>query len=176
MPADPPIEPRDWIRDIPDFPKPGIVFKDITPMLGNSQAFRAVIDRLAEAFVGRSIDTVAAAEARGFIFGAPLALALGAGFVPIRKPGKLPYATLALEYKLEYGTDRLEMHNDALGPGRRVLLFDDVLATGGTMSACRDLVQQAGAEVIACAFVLELSFLKGRERLGPGEVFSLITY
>jgi adenine phosphoribosyltransferase len=176
MPADPPIEPRDWIRDIPDFPKPGIVFKDITPMLGNSQAFRAVIDRLAEAFVGRSIDTVAAAEARGFIFGAPLALALGAGFVPIRKPGKLPYATLALEYKLEYGTDRLEMHNDALGPGRRVLLLDDVLATGGTMCACRDLVQQTGAEVVACAFVLELSFLKGRERLGTGEVFSLITY
>jgi adenine phosphoribosyltransferase len=176
MPADPPIEPRDWIRDIPDFPKPGIVFKDITPMLGNPQAFRAVIDRLAEAFVGRSIDTVAAAEARGFIFGAPLALALGAGFVPIRKPGKLPYATLALEYQLEYGTDRLEMHNDAIGPGRRVLLLDDVLATGGTMSACRDLVQQAGAEVVACAFVLELSVLKGRERLGPGEVFSLITY
>ena len=176
MPADPPIEPRDWIREIPDFPKPGIVFKDITPMLGNSRVFRAVIDRLAEAFVGRSIDTVAAAEARGFIFGAPLALALGAGFVPIRKPGKLPYATLALEYKLEYGTDRLEMHNDALGPGRRVLLLDDVLATGGTMCACRDLVQQAGAEVVACAFVLELSFLKGRERLGPGEVFSLITY
>lgn len=176
MPADPPIEPRDWIREIPDFPKPGIVFKDITPMLGNSRVFRAVIDRLAEAFVGRSIDTVAAAEARGFIFGAPLALALGAGFVPIRKPGKLPYATLALEYKLEYGTDRLEMHNDAIGPGRRVLLLDDVLATGGTMRACRDLVQQAGAEVVACAFVLELSFLKGRERLGPGEVFSLITY
>lgn len=176
MPADPPIEPRDWIREIPDFPKPGIVFKDITPMLGNSRVFRAVIDRLAEAFVGRSIDTVAAAEARGFIFGAPLALALGAGFVPIRKPGKLPYATLALEYKLEYGTDRLEMHNDAIGPGRRVLLLDDVLATGGTMRACRDLVQQAGAEVVACAFVLELSLLKGRERLGPGEVFSLITY
>ena len=170
------IDPRDWIRDIPDFPKPGVTFKDITPMLAHPDAFRAVIDRLGEAFAGRSIDTVAAAEARGFIFGAPLALALGAGFVPIRKPGKLPYATLALEYQLEYGSDRLEVHTDAMGPGRRVLLLDDVLATGGTMRACCDLVRQAGAEVVACAFVVELSFLQGRARLEPCEVFSLITY
>ncbi len=176
MPFDTRIDPRDWIRDIPDFPKPGINFKDITPMLGHPGAFRVVIDQLCEAFAGRSIDTVAAAEARGFIFGAPLALALGAGFVPIRKPGKLPYATLALEYKLEYGTDRLEMHHDALGPGHRVLLLDDVLATGGTMRACRDLVLQAGADLVACAFVVELSFLNGRERLEPSEVYSLITY
>ena len=167
---------RDWIRDIPDFPKPGVTFKDITPMLAHPEAFRAVVDRLAEAFAGRSIETVAAAEARGFIFGAPLALALGAGFVPIRKPGKLPYATLALEYQLEYGSDRLEVHTDAMGPGRRVLLLDDVLATGGTMRACCDLVRQAGAEVVACAFVVELSSLQGRGRLEPCEVFSLITY
>jgi adenine phosphoribosyltransferase len=176
MTASATIDPRDWIRDIPDFPKPGITFKDITPMLGHPEAFRAVVDRLAEAFAGRSIHAVAAAEARGFIFGAPLALALGAGFVPIRKPGKLPYATIALEYQLEYGSDRLEVHTDALGPDRRVLLLDDVLATGGTMRACCDLVRQTGAEVVACAFVIELSFLQGRARLAPYEVFSLITY
>ncbi len=170
------IDIRDWIRDIPDFPKPGILFKDITPLLSHPEAFRASIDRLAEAFAEQSIDTIAAAEARGFIFGAPLALRLGAGFVPIRKPGKLPYATVSLEYQLEYGTDRLEVHTDAFGPGRRVLLLDDVLATGGTMRACRDLVQQTGAEVVAAAFVIELSFLGGRAKLGPTDVFSLVTY
>jgi adenine phosphoribosyltransferase len=170
------LDPRNWIRDIPDFPKPGILFKDITPLLGEPKAFGAVIDRLAEAFAGRSIDTIAAAEARGFIFGAPLALALGAGFVPIRKPGKLPYATVALEYQLEYGSDRLEIHSDALSKGRRVLLLDDVLATGGTMRACRDLVRQTGAEVVAYAFVVELSFLEGRAKLEPAEIFSVITY
>ncbi len=176
MTASATIDPRDWIRDIPDFPKPGITFKDITPMLGHPGAFQVVVDRLAEAFAGRSIDAVAAAEARGFIFGAPLALALNAGFVPIRKPGKLPYATIATEYQLEYGKDRLEVHTDAMGPGRRVLLIDDVLATGGTMRACGDLVRQTGAEVVACAFVVELGFLHGRARLEPYEVFSLITY
>jgi adenine phosphoribosyltransferase len=170
------LDPRDWIRDVPDFPRPGINFKDITPLLGHPPAFRAVIDGLAGAFADRAIATVAAAEARGFIFGAPLALRLGAGFVPIRKPGKLPYATVALEYQLEYGNDRLEVHTDALGPGQRVLLLDDVLATGGTMRACCDLVRQTGAEVVACAFAVELTFLKGRARLEPFEVFSLISY
>ncbi len=176
MNAPAPTDLRDWIRDVPDFPKPGIVFKDITPLLSHPDAFGTVIDRLVEAFADRGIDTVAAAEARGFIFGAPLALRLNAGFVPIRKPGKLPYATLALEYQLEYGSDRLEVHSDAFGPGRRVLLLDDVLATGGTMRACRDLVQQTGAELVACAFVIELTFLEGRSRLAPADVFSLIAF
>jgi adenine phosphoribosyltransferase len=170
------LDPRDWIREVPDFPKPGILFKDITPLLGNPQAFETVVGQLAQAFADRSIDVVAAAEARGFIFGAPVALRLGAGFVPIRKPGKLPAATVALEYQLEYGSDRLEVHADALAPGRRVLLLDDVLATGGTMRACCELVRQTGAEVVACAFALELTFLNGRARLTPFEVYSLITY
>jgi adenine phosphoribosyltransferase len=170
------IDPRDFIRDIADFPRPGIVFKDITPLLGQPEAFAAVIDQMAAPFLARSIDTVAAAEARGFIFGAPLALRLGSAFVPIRKPGKLPSATVALEYQLEYGTDRLELHADALAAGRRVLLVDDVLATGGTMRACCELVQRTGAEVVACAFALELSFLQGRQRLDPFEVFSVIAY
>jgi adenine phosphoribosyltransferase len=170
------IDLRDYIRDIPDFPKPGILFKDITPLLGNPEAFRHAVDRLAQAFSDQKLDAIAAAEARGFIFGAPLALALNIGFIPIRKPGKLPYATIALEYQLEYGSDRLEVHSDALKPGSRVLLLDDVLATGGTMRACCDLIQQTGAEVAACAFVLELDFLAGRERLVPYEVFSLLRY
>lgn len=171
-----PIKLTDWIRDIPDFPKAGVVFKDITPLLSNPQAFRTAIDRLERQFRGRGIDVIAAAEARGFIFGAPLAMQMGAGFVPIRKPGKLPYATIAMEYQLEYGSDRLEVHTDALSPGHRVLLIDDVLATGGTMRACRDLIQSTGAEVVACAFLIELSFLEGRAKLEPGEVFSLVTY
>jgi adenine phosphoribosyltransferase len=176
MPVPATIDIRDYIRDIPDFPKPGILFKDITPLLAHPGAFRASISRFQEQFVGRGIDVIAAAEARGFIFGAPLAFEMGASFVPIRKPGKLPYATIALEYQLEYGTDRLEVHTDAFGPGHRVLLIDDVLATGGTMRACLDLVRSAGAEVVACAFVIELTFLGGRAKLSPGEVFSLISY
>lgn len=166
----------DFIRDVPDFPKPGILFKDITPLLDHPAAFRATVDRLAERFGGAGVDAVAAAEARGFFFGPPLALRLGVGFVPIRKPNKLPAEKIGLEYALEYGTDRLEVHRDALAPGRRILLLDDVLATGGTMEACGRLVRQAGAEVVAYAFVIELAFLGGRARLGGAEVFSLLTY
>ena len=170
------IDLRDHIRDIPDFPKPGILFKDITPLLANAEAFQATVDRLAEQFEGRGIDAIAAAEARGFLFGTPLALRLKVGFIPIRKPGKLPYSKVGIEYALEYGTDRLEVHSDALEKGKRILLLDDVLATGGTMVACRELVQQSGAVVVACAFVIELGFLGGRARLEPGEVFSLLSY
>ena len=170
------IDLRDYIRDIPNFPKPGVMYKDITPLLASPAAFRSSIEQIQKHFQGRGIDVIAAAEARGFIFGAPLAMQMNAGFVPIRKPGKLPYATIAQEYQLEYGNDRLEVHTDALTKGHRVLLLDDVLATGGTMQACRDLVQSAGAELVACAFVIELSFLGGRARLAPTEVYSLITY
>lgn len=176
MSPGPSIDLRAYIRDIPDFPKPGILFKDITPLLADPSAFRASIDQLASLCEGRSIDVVAAAEARGFLFATPLALALGVGFVPIRKPGKLPYDRIAMQYKLEYGTDQLEMHSDALAPGKRVLLLDDVLATGGTMKACCDLVKQAGAEVVACAFMLELGFLEGRAKLAPYEVLSMLEY
>jgi adenine phosphoribosyltransferase len=170
------IDLRTYLRDIPDFPKPGILFKDITPLLASPEAFQASIDGLAGQFAGRKLDAIAAAEARGFLFAAPLALKLGVGLVPIRKPGKLPYNKVSLEYQLEYGSDRLEMHSDALSPGHRILLIDDVLATGGTMRACCDLVGQTGAEVVACAFVVELLFLHGRKRLEPLEVFSLLQY
>ena len=170
------LDLRDYIRDIPDFPKPGILFKDITPLLAAPGAFGASIEQLAAHYRDQRIDTIAAAEARGFLFGAPLALRLNAGFVPIRKPGKLPHATVALEYQLEYGTDRLEVHTDAFGPGRRVLLLDDVLATGGTMRACVELVRGTGALVVGCAFVLELGFLNGREKLDSVDVFSLLRY
>jgi adenine phosphoribosyltransferase len=170
------IDLRSYIRDIPDFPKPGIQFKDITPLLANPGALRAAVDQMTAPFAGQPINAIAAAEARGFIFAAPMALALGIGFIPIRKPGKLPSSTIAFEYQLEYGTDRLEIHADALRPGQRILLVDDVLATGGTMRACCDLVQQTGAEVVACAFLVELGFLEGRARLAPFEVFSVIQY
>jgi adenine phosphoribosyltransferase len=176
MTANGSIDLHGYIRDVPDFPKPGILFKDITPLLADARAFQATVDRLADHFQGRGIDAIAAAEARGFLFGTPLALRLGVGFIPIRKPGKLPYSKIGIEYALEYGTDRLEVHGDALSTGNRILLLDDVLATGGTMVACRDLVRQTGAEVVACAFVIELKFLGGRAKLEPGEVFSLLSY
>ena len=170
------IDLRNFIRDVPDFPKPGILFKDITPLMASPEAFQATIDVLAERFKDDAINVVAAAEARGFFFGPSLAQRLGVGFVPIRKPGKLPYHKIGTDYALEYGTDRLEIHSDAFSGCRRVLLLDDVLASGGTMVACRDLVRQTGAEVIAFAFVIELAFLGGRAKLEPGEVFSVLTY
>ena len=166
---------RSYIRDIPDFPKKGIVFKDITPLIANAAAFRATIDRFADRFRGR-VDMVLGIESRGFIVGAALAHALGTGLAVARKPGKLPHDTYAASYELEYGTDTLEIHRDALGPEHRVLLIDDLLATGGTASAGLELVQRCGGRVEACAFVIELAFLGGRRRLGGHEVFSLISY
>jgi adenine phosphoribosyltransferase len=170
------LDLKAFIRDIPDFPKPGIVFKDITPLLADPIAFRNAIDRLGVHFDGRPIDAIAAAEARGFLFAAPLALRLHVPLVPLRKPGKLPYRTYSLKYELEYGSAELQMHADGIAEGARVLLVDDVLATGGTMEAGARLVTQAGGKVVACAFLVELSFLKGQEKLREYEVFSLVTY
>lgn len=167
---------REFIRDIPDFPKPGILFRDITPLLANATAFRAAIRSLAAPFRGRGIEVIVAAEARGFIFAAPLAVELGTGFVPIRKPGKLPFDTHAFHYELEYGTDTLEMHVDGVGAGERVLIVDDLLATGGTVDACCRILEQVGAEIVACAFAIELVALGGARRIAPREVFSLIRY
>ncbi|MDX1547081.1 MAG: adenine phosphoribosyltransferase [Rhodothermales bacterium] len=156
------------IRTVPDFPKPGIQFKDITPILADPALLRKAVEALAAPFLDDGITKVAGIEARGFILGAMLAQRLGAGFVPVRKHGKLPFSTLAEEYELEYGTDRIEMHTDALGAGDRVLIHDDVIATGGTAAACHRLVRQAGAEVVGYAFLLELNFLRGRTALAEG--------
>jgi adenine phosphoribosyltransferase len=165
-----------FIRDIPDFPRPGIVFKDITPLLADPPAFQEAIRRLEEHYADRSIDAVAAAEARGFLFAAPMALELRKPLVPLRKPGKLPYRTYSLKYELEYGSAELQVHIDGVAPGARVLLVDDLLATGGTMEAGCQLIEKAGGVVAGCAFLVELAFLNGRKRLQPHEVFSLITY
>jgi adenine phosphoribosyltransferase len=167
---------RAFVRDIPDFPKPGIVFKDITPMLLDAGALDAAVRELAAPAKPLAVELVVAAEARGFILGAALARELGAGFVPARKPGKLPHETVSAEYVLEYGVDALELHADALAGGSRVLVHDDLLATGGTAGAVCDLVERLGAEVVACSFLVELSFLGGRERLAPREVHTLIDY
>ena len=170
------IDLRDYIRDVPDFPRPGIVFKDITPLLLDGAALRATVDRLAEDVAGFEIELVVAAEARGFVLGGALAGSVGAGFVPARKPGRLPVEVSSAEYSLEYGMDALEMHRDALSGGARVLVHDDLLTTGGTARALCDLVEGAGAQVVACSFVMELSFLGGRDRLRPYDVHSLIVY
>jgi adenine phosphoribosyltransferase len=170
------VDLRGHIRDIPDYPKPGIVFKDITPLFLDPEALDQAIARLA-AWAGElDVDFVVAAEARGFILGGAVASRVGAGFVPARKPGKLPRATQSVEYALEYGVDALEVHSDAFAGGSRVLVHDDLLATGGTAEACCRLVEAAGAEVVGCAFVVELGFLGGRERLEGREVHSLIRY
>ena len=167
---------RAYVRDIPDFPREGIVFKDITPLLLHPEALDAAVARLHHFARDLEIDLVVAAEARGFILGGALARALGAGFVPARKPGKLPAATVSAEYALEYGLDALEVHADALAGGARVLVHDDLLATGGTAAALCELVGGLGAEIVACAFLVELSFLGGRERLAPHHVHALIDY
>jgi len=163
------------IRDIPDFPKPGIVFKDITPLLADRAAFHALIERFAARYRGRA-NMVLGIESRGFIIGAAVAYAVGTGVALVRKPGKLPWQTYAARYELEYGSDALEIHHDALGDHHRVLVVDDLLATGGTASAAVELVQRCGGTVVACAFVIELAFLGGRRRLGDHEVYSLVTY
>ncbi len=168
-------ELRQKIRDIPDFPKPGIVFKDITPLLCDGPAFRSAIDLLDARYRHRGVDAVVSVEARGFIMGSALAYALGAGNIMIRKPGKLPYRTHRAVYELEYGSDALEIHQDAIRPGQRVLVADDVLATGGTVSAAIDLVRKLGGDIVELAFLIELTFLKGRERLAH-PVYSLIQY
>ena len=167
---------NDYIRDIPDFPKPGVLFKDITPLLAEPAAFAESIRLLSDNYRGTPIDAIAAAEARGFLFAAPLALELKLPLVPLRKPGKLPHRTYSLKYDLEYGTAELHMHVDGIKPKAKVLLVDDVLATGGTMRAGCALIEQAGGVVVGCAFLVELSFLGGRAKLAGYEVFSLLTY
>jgi len=164
------------IRPIPDFPKPGILFRDITPLLADPEGLTESIDRLAEPWREERLDAIAAVEARGFLFAAPLALELGIGVIPVRKPGKLPADTIAHEYDLEYGRDRLEMHSGVLAAKARVLIVDDVLATGGTAAACVRLVEAAGGEVAGAAFLVEIEPLGGRERLAPHRVESVLQY
>lgn len=167
---------RELVREIPDFPVAGVGFKDINPVLAHPAAFRACADALAERFSGEGVAAVAAAEARGFIFGIPVAERLAAGFAAVRKPGKLPAATVGVTYELEYGTDRLEMHVDSFAAGARVLVVDDVLATGGTARATCDLIERAGGQVVGCAFFVELAFLGGRGQLEGRRVESLLVY
>ena len=159
------MELANLIRDIPDWPKPGIVFKDITPLLSNPAGLAMAVEQMVNPFRGQNVDVVCGAESRGFIFGTALAQALSAGFVPVRKPNKLPHKTLGIEYELEYGTDRLEIHEDAVKPGQRVLMADDLLATGGTMKACCELVRQLGGEIVGITLLIELLFLDGRKQL-----------
>jgi adenine phosphoribosyltransferase len=172
------IEPplQQLIRDVPDFPKPGILFKDITPLLQSASGLRRSIEQLAALLEPSTYDVVCGIESRGFIFGAPLAAHVGKGFVPIRKPGKLPWKTASQSYELEYGTDTIQMHVDGVKRGQRVLLIDDLLATGGTMSAAVALVRGLGGSVAACSFVVELTFLHGRARLPDVAVHSLVKY
>ncbi|MGG4146980.1 adenine phosphoribosyltransferase [Paenibacillus algorifonticola] len=167
---------KDYIRVIPDFPQPGIRFKDITTLLKDGPAYRAAIEEMRKAVEHLKIDVVAGPEARGFVIGAPLALALGVGFAPIRKSGKLPGETIEASYDLEYGKDVLAMHTDSIQPGQRVLIADDLLATGGTIATSINLIRQLGGEIVGSAFLIELSYLTGREKLGDMEVVSLVTY
>ena len=167
---------KNLIRNIPDFPKEGINFKDITPLLGDVAGFKKVIDSLAERHVNKGIDKIVSVEARGFFFGSALAYKLGAGVVPVRKPGKLPYETISASYDLEYGSDTLEIHKDALKEGENVLIIDDLLATGGTIGAVCELVEKLGGKIREIDFIIELAFLEGRKKVGERPVFSLITF
>ena len=176
MSSTPEIRLEDYIRDVPDFPQQGVLFKDITPLLQNGAAFRTAIDRMAAHYAGSGIQAVVGVESRGFIFGAPLAYMLNCGFVPVRKFGKLPSQTVSVEYSLEYGTNVVEVHRDAIQPGQRVLIVDDLLATGGTVSAAMELVDKLGGHIAGIAFLVELTFLKGREQLKEHDVFALIKY
>lgn len=164
------------IRDVPDFPKPGVVFKDITPLLRDPKAFAYAVDRMVEPVRGKKVDVVIGIESRGFIFGGPIAQRLGAGFAPARKLKKLPWQTVRATYELEYGTDAIEMHRDAIQRGQKVLAVDDLLATGGTMKACCELVERLGGDLVACTFLIELAFLKGREKLGERPAHAVLRY
>ena len=170
------LDLRHFIRDIPDFPKPGILFRDITPLLADAQALSCAIEQLAKPFEGKGIDVVAAVEARGFIFGSAVAKALGVGFVPIRKQGKLPYETHSVSYGLEYGEDVVEVHTDAVQSGNKVLMVDDLLATGGTMVAACELIEKLGGEIAGLTFLIELAALKGRDKLEQYDIHTVITY
>ncbi|MBE3558038.1 MAG: adenine phosphoribosyltransferase [Ktedonobacteraceae bacterium] len=171
-----PLRLEDRIRDIPDFPQPGVMFKDITPLLQDAAAFRSAIERIAAHYAGAGIQAVVGVESRGFIFGAPLAYLLNCGFVPVRKFGKLPSRTVSVEYALEYGTNVVEMHTDGIKAGERVLIVDDLLATGGTVAAAMELVEKLGGHIAGIAFLVELTYLKGRRHLKGHDVFALIKY
>lgn len=167
---------RALVREIPDFPQPGISFKDITPVLKNGEALRYVVRTMASHFADRSVDLIVGVESRGFLIGAPLAYEMGIGFVLVRKPGKLPGPVIRVEYALEYGKDALEIHRDAIAPGQKVLVVDDLLATGGTVGAAAELVEKLGGEIVGFGFLIELAFLGGRRRLGDRDVLSLVRY
>jgi adenine phosphoribosyltransferase len=170
------VDLRAFVRDVPDFPKPGILFRDVTPLLADARALAAAVHGLVEPFRARGVQKVLGIESRGFVFGPPVALALGAGFVLVRKAGKLPWKTRRVTYDLEYGTDTVEMHEDTLRPGERVLVVDDLIATGGTAAAAVQLARDAGAEVVGCAFLIELTALEGRAQLGVDDVHVLLRY
>lgn len=169
-------ELKKYIRDIPDWPKPGVMFRDITPLLKNGPLFQQMIDLLAKRYQNKAINLIVSVEARGFILGGPLAYKLGAGIVPVRKPGKLPYRTVRITYELEYGTDALEIHEDAIKPGDRILIVDDILATGGTVAAVINLLKKLPGQIVEIVFLAELTYLHGREKIKDYPAFSLIQY
>lgn len=167
---------KELVRDIPDFPKKGIVFKDITPLFLNPSSLKEIVDKISDHYANQKVDIIVGAEARGFLIGPAVAINLNAGFVPVRKPGKLPYETASMTYELEYGTDTLEIHKDAVKDNDNVLMVDDLLATGGTMAASCKLVESLGGKIVGCAFIIELGFLNGRDMLKKYDILSLIQY